>query len=101
MDDYDKAFAQLPNLAERDFAANRKAVSRFFSNVVVLSADLLGGLAEMSLVALSLGVEVAFVAAHHIVRVFIVMLEAAPVFAIEDNPLEECGARGHDPIEQR
>jgi uncharacterized protein len=41
-----------------------------------------GGLAEMSLVALSLGIEVAFVAAHHIIRVVFVMLAAAPVFAL-------------------
>lgn len=41
-----------------------------------------GGLAEMSLVALSLGIEVAFVASHHIVRVIFVMLAAAPLFAL-------------------
>jgi membrane AbrB-like protein len=45
-----------------------------------------GGLAEMSLVALSLGVEVAFVASHHIIRVVFVMLAAAPVFAILRRP---------------
>ncbi len=36
----------------------------------------------MSLVALSLGIELAFVAAHHIVRMLIVMLGAAPAFAL-------------------
>lgn len=41
-----------------------------------------GGLAEMSLVALALQIEVAFVAAHHIVRVFFVMLGAGPAFAL-------------------
>jgi uncharacterized membrane protein AbrB (regulator of aidB expression) len=41
-----------------------------------------GWLAEMSLAALSLGIEVAFVAVHYIVRVFIVMVSAAPVFAL-------------------
>jgi patatin-like phospholipase/acyl hydrolase len=30
MDDYDAAFARLPNLAERDFLANEEAISRFF-----------------------------------------------------------------------
>ncbi|MFT3953112.1 MAG: AbrB family transcriptional regulator [Piscinibacter sp.] len=35
-----------------------------------------GGLAEMSLIAVSLHAEVAFVAAHHIVRVFLVMISA-------------------------
>lgn len=41
-----------------------------------------GGLAEMSLVALALQIEVAFVAAHHIVRVFFVMMGAGPAFAL-------------------
>jgi membrane AbrB-like protein len=40
-----------------------------------------GGLAEMSLVALSLGIEVAFVATHHIIRVMFVLACAGPVFA--------------------
>ena len=39
-----------------------------------------GGLAEMSLIALALHIEVAFVAAHHIVRVFLVMVGAGLVF---------------------
>jgi membrane AbrB-like protein len=39
-----------------------------------------GGLAEMSLVALALRIEVAFVAAHHIIRVFMVMVGAGLVF---------------------
>ena len=41
-----------------------------------------GGLAEMSLVALALRVEVAFVAAHHIIRVFMVMLGAGLIFSL-------------------
>lgn len=41
-----------------------------------------GGLAEMSLVALSLGTDVAFVAAHHILRVMFVMLGAGPAFML-------------------
>ena len=39
-----------------------------------------GGLAEMSLIALALQTEVAFVAAHHMVRIFLVMVCAGPVF---------------------
>jgi membrane AbrB-like protein len=39
-----------------------------------------GGLAEMSLIAVSLHAEVAFVAAHHVVRVFLVMISAPLVF---------------------
>ncbi len=39
-----------------------------------------GGLAEMSLIALALHTEVAFVAAHHIIRVFLVMIAAGPLF---------------------
>ncbi|WP_054142622.1 AbrB family transcriptional regulator [Bosea sp. AAP35] len=38
-----------------------------------------GGLAEMSLIALALHTEVAFVAAHHIIRVFLVMITAGPL----------------------
>jgi membrane AbrB-like protein len=41
-----------------------------------------GGLAEMSLVALSLGTDVAFVAAHHIIRVIFVMGGAGPAFRL-------------------
>jgi uncharacterized membrane protein AbrB (regulator of aidB expression) len=53
-----------------------------YGEIPLLLAYSPGGLAEMSLVAVSIGVEVAFVAAHHVIRVFIVMLGAAPVFAI-------------------
>jgi hypothetical protein len=63
------------------FAAGVSHVSSY-GQVPLLLAYSPGGLAEMSLVALSLGIEVAFVAAHHIVRVFIVMLGATPVFAL-------------------
>ncbi len=40
-----------------------------------------GGLAEMSLVALALHIEVAFVAAHHVIRVFLVMVGAGFVYS--------------------
>jgi hypothetical protein len=53
-----------------------------YGQVPLLLAYSPGGLAEMSLVALSRGIEVAFVAAHHIIRVFIVMMGAAPAFAV-------------------
>ena len=39
-----------------------------------------GGLAEMSLIALALHAEVAFVTAHHIIRILLVMVLAAPVY---------------------
>jgi uncharacterized protein len=41
-----------------------------------------GGLAEMSLVALAVHTEVAFVAAHHIIRILFVMMSAGPTFAL-------------------
>ena len=41
-----------------------------------------GGLAEMSLVALALHAEVAFVVAHHLVRVFAVLTLAQPIFRL-------------------
>ena len=45
-----------------------------------------GGLAEMSLIAVSLHAEVAFVAAHHVVRVFLVMISAPLLFKIIGQP---------------
>jgi uncharacterized protein len=45
-----------------------------------------GGLAEMSLVALSLGVEPAFVALHHILRIALVVAAAAPLFRYTSGP---------------
>lgn len=41
-----------------------------------------GGLAEMSLVALALNTDVAFVATHHLARILLVMLFAAPIYAL-------------------
>jgi membrane AbrB-like protein len=41
-----------------------------------------GGVMEMSLVALALSIDVAFVATHHAVRLFIVLLLTAPVFRL-------------------
>jgi membrane AbrB-like protein len=60
------------------------AVSRVSSYGVVplLLAYSPGGLAEMSLIALALQIEVAFVAAHHVVRVFLVMVGAGPLFGV-------------------
>jgi uncharacterized protein len=52
-----------------------------------------GGLTEMSLVALSLQMEVAFAAAHHIVRVVFVTMSAGIVFAlVSPSRWEEKGA---------
>lgn len=60
------------------------AVSRFaaFGPVPLLLAYSPGGLAEMSLIAVALHAEVAFVAAHHIIRVFLVMIGAGPLFGL-------------------
>jgi uncharacterized protein len=63
------------------FATGISRISSY-GQVPLLLAYSPGGLAEMSLVALSLGIEVAFVSAHHIIRVFLVMIGAAPVFAL-------------------
>jgi len=41
-----------------------------------------GGLAEMSLVALALGLEAALVATHHIVRIFLIVVLAPVVFRL-------------------
>jgi membrane AbrB-like protein len=63
------------------FAHAVSAVS-VYEPVPLILAYSPGGLAEMSLVALSLGIEVAFVAAHHVIRVFIVMVGAGAVFSL-------------------
>ena len=45
-----------------------------------------GGLAEMSLVALSLGIETAFVATHHVIRIGLIVVGAPLVFARFGSP---------------
>ena len=48
----------------------------------VLLAYSPGGIAEMSLIALSLGVDPAFVSTHHVARIFMIVMIAAPVFRL-------------------
>jgi hypothetical protein len=48
-----------------------------------------GGMVEMSLIAVVLGAEVAFVAAHHILRITMIMVAAGPIFRL--------GRRGEPP----
>lgn len=52
---------------------------RFIALVLAYSP---GGVAEMSIIALSLGIEVPFVVLHHIVRVFLVVAGSAAVFRV-------------------
>ena len=40
-----------------------------------------GGTAEMSLIALSLGIDIAFVATHHVVRISFIVIVAPLLFA--------------------
>jgi membrane AbrB-like protein len=47
---------------------------------VLLLAFVPGGIAEMCLVALALGQDVAFVSTHHVVRVVLVIMLAPPIF---------------------
>ncbi|MDU0343806.1 AbrB family transcriptional regulator [Bosea rubneri] len=63
------------------FAFAVAQVSRY-QPVPLILAYSPGGLAEMSLIALALHTEVAFVAAHHIIRVFLVMIGAGPLFGV-------------------
>lgn len=46
----------------------------------VLLAYSPGGIAEMSLIALALGVDPAFVSTHHVARIFMIVMIAAPAF---------------------
>ncbi|KIL97675.1 hypothetical protein CCC_00736 [Paramagnetospirillum magnetotacticum MS-1] len=56
---------------------------------VLLLAFVPGGIAEMCLVALALGQDVAFVSTHHVVRVVMVIMLAPPLFKL----LEQRGRR--------
>ncbi len=49
---------------------------------VLLLAFVPGGIAEMCLVALALGQDVAFVSTHHVVRVVLVIMVAPPIFKL-------------------
>lgn len=49
---------------------------------ILVLAFVPGGIAEMSLIALALGQDVAFVATHHVLRVFLVILCAPLVFRL-------------------
>jgi membrane AbrB-like protein len=51
------------------------------SLTLLLLAFIPGGLTEMSLIALAMGVDPAFVVTHHSMRVFLVVLIALPAFA--------------------
>ncbi len=61
------------------FAAGLSRLSSFETTTLLLAYSP-GGLAEMSLIALALHLEVAFVAAHHIARLFLVLIGAEAVF---------------------
>lgn len=62
-----------------------------YDPIVLLLAYSPGGLTEMGVVALSLGFDVAFVATHHIVRVFIVMSCAPSVFGLLERAMRQEG----------
>ena len=49
-----------------------------WSRIVLAYAP--GGLAEMSLIALSLGIDVAFIATHHVIRIGLIVFAAPFVF---------------------
>ncbi|MFC6674189.1 AbrB family transcriptional regulator [Marinobacterium aestuariivivens] len=52
------------------------------SFVSALLAFAPGGQAEMSLVAAATGVNVAYVAVHHLIRIFLVLVCAPPLFSL-------------------
>jgi hypothetical protein len=63
------------------FAVALNAVTGLPTAALVL-AFAPGGLAEMSLIALALALETAFVATHHIVRIFLIVVAAPLVFRL-------------------
>lgn len=67
-----------------------------FSSLVLAYSP--GGLAEMSIVAIAIQADAAFVVAHHLIRVMLVMLGAAPFFSLLCLILDKFGeARGGTP----
>lgn len=76
------------------FAAVVSALTGF-GVVTLILAYSPGGLAEMSLVALAVHADVAFVAAHHVARVVMVMLGAGWIYG----RLDRRGATGREPAE--
>jgi membrane AbrB-like protein len=67
------------------FIVSRITGDQFVGTMLAYSP---GGVAEMSLIALSLGVEVPFVVFHHIVRVLLVVAGSAAVFALKYDPFK-------------
>ncbi|BAE48967.1 AbrB family transcriptional regulator [Paramagnetospirillum magneticum] len=63
-------------------AAGLLAAGGHSSFGVLLLAFVPGGIAEMCLVALALGQDVAFVSTHHVVRVVMVIMLAPPIFKL-------------------
>lgn len=60
---------------------------RFIGLVLAYSP---GGVAEMSLIARSLGIQVPFVVLHHLVRVFLVVAGSAAVFRMTNRNERRC-----------
>lgn len=67
------------------FAVSYITGDQFVGTVLAYSP---GGVAEMSLIALSIGIEVPFVVFHHIVRVLLVVAGSAAVFALKYDPFK-------------
>lgn len=61
------------------FAVEATAEMPFGSAILAFSP---GGLAEMSLIALALGVDAAYVSSHHVVRIFMIVVAAPLVFRL-------------------
>lgn len=61
------------------FAATLVTEQPFVSLVLILAP---GGLTEMSLLALAIGIDIAFVAFHQVLRLFVVQLVAGPAFRL-------------------
>ena len=66
-----------------------------YSLVLLVLAFIPGGFTEMSLIALAMGVDPAFVVTHHSLRVFLVVLIALPAFTW----LKRTGRLGPSPPE--
>lgn len=85
------------------FASGIHALTGLPTNALLL-AYAPGGLAEMSLVALSLDVDAAFVATHHIARIVLIVLFAPLVFklySLATGAGRKPASKGQLPVEKR
>ena len=75
-------FVNMSDDSEQEYFAIGLAQVTGLPVVPLMLAFSPGGLAEMSLIAIAIGADAAFVATHHIVRIFLVIVIAPLAFKL-------------------